>query len=351
MKKECDSYPNFNHEACALNQYEIAVATYFEHCGLVVERLCTSYLSNAQSSPDFRVFKESECLFLCEVMHVVSSTAALSEADWRYENAQEYKRLIAASKELSVSLVAFPDQIALWKGNIPYPAEGKNTKQREKEYEQKVKDALSRTPAAFYPLRVTLHRHDPFIWGDDEIQQFVFDIAEKLALIIDSQTPRDWCCYGGPLYVGHYRQPRDHGRFIKNSIEVRRQGNCLELNSISYLGINWSRIEKRCHDAQIQIRDRLDRDHRAQNIARAVMIFIEEDLLFEYYPRFDELKGHVKRHIQAKSPELSAVVFCSDQRLPNLVNSQFVIFRVAHGNTPVLGRDVFKNGDAVQIDL
>ncbi|MBF8284586.1 MAG: hypothetical protein HW378_3501 [Anaerolineales bacterium] len=60
-----------------------------------------------------------------------------------------------------------------------------------------------------------------------------------------------------------------------------------------------------------------------------VVLFVEEDWLFEYYSEFDKLVGKSRRPIQAKSPELSAVAFCSDQLLPDATNPRFIVFRVA----------------------
>lgn len=350
MKKECDNYPNLNHEACEPNQYEEATAAYFESRGLFVERLCTRWLGEGRSSPDFRVSKEDKSQFLCEVKHVLSSTAALPETDWHYENKDQYKSLILQAKEQGMHLVAFPDQIALWKGEVPYPVDGRNTKQKESEYEQRIRDKLGKMPVAFYPLEVTLHRHDPFIWREDEIQQFVTYIAESLSLINVGRIPYNWHCDFG-LYTGHYRQPRDHGRFIQNFIEVRQQGHCLVINSISYLGANWLKIEKDCHEAQRQIRDRLEQEHGVQDIARIAMLFIEEDLIFEYSSEFPTLVSKIRRHIQSKSPELSAVAFCSDQLSPDIVNPHFTVFHVAQGSVPPLDKAVFENGASSQIDV
>lgn len=349
MQRECDKYLHLNHESCKLNQAESAVATFFESRGLSVERLCARWLSEKGLSPDFRMSRDNQPLFLCEVKLIWSSTAALPEGDWHYNNTEEYRRLIEESEKQKVPLLALPDQIALWKGEIPYPAEGRNTKQKERGYEEKIKQILNKLPVALLPLEVTLHRHDPFIWRDEEIQAFVIDLVEKLELIGSGQIPHDWYCDFG-TYSGHYRQPRDHGRFIHNFIRVQKRGDHLVLNSISHLGINWQKIEKDCREAQRQIRFRLYQEHGGQDLARVVVLFIEEDLIYEYLPDLDKLKDQIKRHIQTKSPDLSAVAFCNPI-VSDLANLRFIVFHLAQEHTLSLPKSIFDNGVSIQIDL
>lgn len=350
MQKECDNYPNLNHGSCELDQYERAVVAFLESRGLAVERLCPICLPDATLSPDFKISEQNERQFLCEVKHILSSTAALPEADWRYNNREEYERLRETYQKDSVPIIALPDQIALWRQEVPYPEEGKNTKLLEEEYERKIRQALLKLPIATQPLSITVHRDDPYIWRDEETQDFISYLVENLNLIASGQTPHNWFCDFG-IYSGSYRKPRDHGRFINNSVHVRREGSHLVFHSISYLDINWQKISKDCHEAQRQISYRLQREREPQNISRVVILFIEEDLIFQYISESDKLINEIRRHIQTKSPDLSAVAFCSASILSEPAKLRFIVFHVASNNTPSLSKSVFDNRVSDQIDL
>ena len=348
MLKECDNYPNLNHASCELDQYEVAIANFFESHGLAVERLCSRWLPKTGLSPDFKVSKDDGSRFLCEVKHVESSTAALPEADWRYNNAKEYEQLIEASRKEGIPSIALPDQIALWRQEVPYPEEGRNTKLHEQEYEKTIREALQNLPIANQPLSV--HRYDPYIWRDEEIEEFINSLSKELDLIVAGQTPHDWFCDFG-VYRGNYRRTRDHGRFLHNSIEVRREGSHIVVNSISYLGINWQKISDACHEAQKQIIYSLQGEHETKNVPRVVVLFLEEDLIFEYFGHLEELKNEIRRHIQKKSPDLSTVVFYCDPILSDSAKFRFLVFHVACDNIPKLDQDVFDNRVSDQIDL
>jgi hypothetical protein len=53
MKRECDNYPDLNHENCILDPYETAVVEHFESQGFTVDKLCTAWLPDGEVVPDF----------------------------------------------------------------------------------------------------------------------------------------------------------------------------------------------------------------------------------------------------------------------------------------------------------
>ena len=86
MKRECDNYPDLNHENCILDPYETAVVEHFESQGFTVEKLCIAWLPDGEVVPDFRITDDEGWRCLCEVKKLTSSTGALSESDWKYTN-------------------------------------------------------------------------------------------------------------------------------------------------------------------------------------------------------------------------------------------------------------------------
>ena len=273
MKRECDSYPDLNHENCILDTYEIAVAEHFTTQGFKVEKLCTAWVPEGEGVPDFLITGHADLRCLCEVKRITSSSGALSESDWKYANRMEFERLRAEARERNVRLITHPDQRKLFKGEIPYPEEGRNTEEKEKEYEDAITDLLMKSSVGNSPLNVTIHREDPFIWTRKERHAFADELVMALEVVGQGQVPIHW--EETPLgLIGSYSRKRDFGRSIRNQIDVRKkQIGPLTVKSRSYLGINWRRIEKNCKGAQRQIRDRLKRESAPEEIARLVFVF------------------------------------------------------------------------------
>ena len=138
MNRECDNYPGLNHEDCTPDPYEAAVAYHFESQGFRAEKLCAARLPDGEVTPDFQISDDEYWRCLCEVTRLTSSAGALSESEWQYANRMEFEQLKAASKKGNFRLIARPDQIKLWKGEIPYPEEGRNTEEKERVYENAI---------------------------------------------------------------------------------------------------------------------------------------------------------------------------------------------------------------------
>ena len=349
MKRECDNYPDLNHENCILDPYETATVEHFESQGFTVERLCTVWLPDGEVAPDFRITDDKGWRCLCEVKKLTSSTGALSESDWKYTNRIEFERLKAVAEEKKVRLIARPDQIKLWEGEIPYPEEGRNTEEKEREYEKAITDLLMQSSVSNSSLKVTIHRGDPFIWTEKERREFVDELVRDLEVIGQGQVPWNWerTPFG---VIGSFSRKRDYGRSIRNHIEVReKQTSPLVIKSRSYLGINWKRIEKNCRGAQRQIRDRLKRETRPEDIVRLVVVFLSKDLIFEYYPQMEKLENEINRHILSKCPELSAVAICKVSEICDISQSfgPFLVFHTKDPNMPSVLKHAFPDSSSV----
>jgi hypothetical protein len=343
MIKECDNYPELNHEDCSLDPAERAIGEYFENQGLSVERICSVKHQIGTKNPDFRLVDSDGSACLCEVKAMSSSTGADTKGDWEYSYRMESKQLIEKAQESGVIPVARPEQMKLWKGEIPYPKKGRNTEGKEKEYERDLNNLLNQTPAKSLSFSVTIHRDDPFIWTDEEKVEFVNVLAKNLLLIAEGQIPRNWDIYPG-FIIGDYTKKREHGRRICNTVEVRSSSDLLSLKSYSYLGINWKSIEKRSHEAQRQINNRLEDEAKPESVARLVVILLSTNLVFHYASELDKLKSEIKRRFISKLPGLSAFAFCEVAGLEgsnDVSLGSFVVFHSDNNTVPPLPDSIF----------
>jgi hypothetical protein len=348
MKKECASFPNLNHEDCELDFYETAVADYFESRGLSVERLCVACLSEGEKAPDFRITDASGQRCLCEVKKLESSTGAPTKSDWEYDNRTEFELLIEDARKTNVPLIATPDQIKYWKGEIPYPK--RSTEEKERAHERAIIKLLQQSPVANQSLEIIIHRDDPWEWTDEEQREFVDNLVKNLELISKGPVPWDWNEDLPGMITSHYDRERDDGWRIRNFIEVRRTGHSLVVKSHSYLGVNWKAVEDNCHQAQKQIRDRLKREPRPEEVARLVVLFLKANLVFLYVPHIEKLVSDVDRHVLSKFPDLSAVAFCMVSEIRNTIalslppQGGFLVFPTASTCVPSIASHVFDDG-------
>jgi len=343
MIKECDNYPELNHEDCILDPAERAIGEYFEKQGLSVERICSVKHGIGTKNPDFRLVDSDGSVCLCEVKAMLSSTGADTKGDWEYNYHVEFKQLIEKAQELGVIPVARPEQMKLWKGEIPYPKEGRNTEEKEKAYERDLDNLLNQTSANSLSFSITIHRGDPFIWTDKEKIEFIDVLAKNLLLIAEGHTPRNWNAYPG-FIIGDYTKKREHGRRIHNTVEVRPNNDLLSLKSYSYLGINWKSIEKRSHEAQRQINNRLEDEAKPESVARLVVILLSTNLVFHYASELDKLVSEIKRRFINKLPDLSAFAFCEVSGLEgnnDVSLGSFVVFHSDNNTAPPLPDSIF----------
>lgn len=102
-----------------------------------------------------------------------------------------------------------------------------------------------------------------------------------------------------------------------------------------------------CRKAQRQIVDRLKYESEREKVVRLVVIFLEQNLLFEYFPKIGELEFDVNRRILSKFPKFSTVAFCEnfDSRFSH---ANFLVFHTANTNIPSLPRNIFDDGYSFQ---
>ncbi len=163
----------------------------------------------------------------------------MTEADWRYANHAEFEYLKQEAKKIDAQLIVRPDQLKLWKGEILYPEGGRNTEQKEKEYEKDIKERLHSSKVANLHLEITLHRRDSLIWTESEKEAFIADLIDKLSLLEKGELPRNWHEDFG-IVSGHYTQRRENGYHIQNDIEIRKSTGFLNYNPSCYLNIAMS---------------------------------------------------------------------------------------------------------------
>ncbi len=279
----------------------------------------------------------------------------MTEADWRYANHAEYENLKQEAKKLDAQLIVRPDQLKLWKGEIPYPEEGRNTEQKEKEYGKDINERLHGSEVANLHLEITLHRRDSLIWTDSEKESFIADLIDKLSSIERGELPRNWHKDIEVVY-GNYTQRRENGYRIQNDIEIRESKGPLKLilKPNPYLGVNWRSVEGVCSEAQRQIRGRLKREAVQKDFFRLVIILLTIDLVDRYYPEVDKLINEVKRRLFDKHPDISAIAFCevSDLTKDETISlGRFLVFHIDNKGIPVLPVYVFEGDSNFQLNL
>ncbi|NOT03093.1 MAG: hypothetical protein HOP27_00685 [Anaerolineales bacterium] len=354
MKKECAKFPESKHTDCELNPDEKIMADYFESRGLIVERLCVGKPKKIEKegTPDFRIVGKN-LVCICEVKRPDSPTGDLSESDWKYVNRLEFEQWKEEAKKQNTNLTVTCEQLELANGKIDYPDNERNTGVLEEEKAKKIKKLLEESTVGNFPLAVTIYRSDPFSWTQEELQGFVNHLIDKLSLIGAGKISPDWNVNGDFHFIyGEYRKARADGRYIHNQIFVRlaEKGLKIEVLPNSDLGVNWESIEGKgvCRKAQKQIKDQLlYRESKPEKVIRLVVIFLEQNLLFEYFSNIDKLESEINRRVLSKFPEFSAVVFCENFD-PRFSRPNFLVFHTENNNVPSFPKDIFDDGFSQQ---
>ncbi len=346
MIEECIKFPELNHEVCQLQPHEKVVAKFFESRGLDVERLCAAKFSG--KAPDFRLTGKENFVCICEVKKPKSPMGNLTRKDREYLNRAEFEKLIEEARKQNVHPVVSFEQYLSYHNKTTYSDEERNTDLKEKDNAKKIKEWLRKSSVGKYPFAVTISRNDSFHWTEEELHDFANSLIDSLELIKSGQIPRYWSKDFHTIN-GHYRKVCKDGRCIQNQIQAVRRRGPLMVDVQFSLGTNWETIEGDaiCRKAQRQIVDRLKYESEREKVVRLVVIFLEQNLLFEYFPKIDELEFDVSRRILSKFPEFSAVVFCENFD-PHFSHANFLVFHTGNDNIPSLPRNIFDDGYSFQ---
>lgn len=348
MKSECANFPELNHEICQLEPHEEIVANYFSSRGLNVERLCA--VKSNKKAPDFRFTGKENFVCICEVKKPDSPMGNLTKRDREYLARTEIEKLIEEAKEQNAIPIVTSEQWRLYHGETSYLDEKlRNTDSEEKKNARKIKEWLEKSPIRNFPFTVTIYRNDSFRWEEEELHDFTNYLIDSLQVIENGQVPRYWS-KDFHTFNGQYRKARKDGRYVNNQIQVVRTEKRLTVHVQFSMGVNWEAIEGDaiCRKAQRQIKERLKRqESEPEKVVRLVVIFMEQNLLFEYFSRIDELESEVNRRILSRFPEFSAVAFCEnfDSRF---ARANFLVFHTANNAIPPLPRNIFNDGHSFQ---
>jgi hypothetical protein len=343
MKNECTDFPKLNHKNCQLEPHEKVTADYFESRGLSVERLCAVKSEISEKAPDFRFTDTDNAVYVCEVKKPESSMGSLTKPDEKYLDRAQFEKLVEEARRQNTTAAVTEEEWNFYNNRIPYPDEERNTDLKEKENTKKLKKWLKESSIGKSPVAVTISRNDSFHWTDEELHNFADYLVDSLRLIEKGQVPSYW---SKDLHTlnGYYRKARDNGRYIQNQIQVIRTDRRFLVDIQYSLGINWEAIEANSRQAQKQIKSQLQREPDPEKIIRLLVMFLEQDIYFQYFSEINKFEMDVNRRILQKFPEISAVAFCTQPF--SAIN--FMVFHTSNKNIPSLPKNIFNDGYSLQ---
>lgn len=343
MKSECINYPERNHEACQLEPHEKVVADYFESHGLDVERLCAVKSRKNEKVPDFRFTNAENFVCICEIKKLESPMGNLTKTDKEYLDRTEFEKLVEEARKQNVLPIVTAEQWDLYQEKKLYPDEERNTSLKEKENAKKLKKWLNESSVEKSLLTVTISRHDSFHWTEEELHDFANYLIDSLRSIKNGEIPPYWSKDFHTIN-GHYRKVRRDEQYIQNQIQVVQTGDKLSVDVQFSMGMNWEGVVKNCRKAQNQIKSQLQHESAPEKVIRLLVMFLEQDLYFQYFSEIDKLEMDINRRILQKFQELSAVAFCTISFSP--VN--FMVFHATSSNIPPLPEEFFDLGNSLQ---